>query len=66
MNRKILQLISALALVSTLLPSILFLTGTLNLAQVKTTMLVATLVWFLSTPCWMGKPSEISHEEVIP
>jgi hypothetical protein len=66
MMRIILQAISALALVSTLMPAVLFMTGSLELPQVMTAMLVATVVWFIATPLWMGKPSELPQQEVVP
>ncbi|MHB9076172.1 MAG: hypothetical protein ACYC3X_01625 [Pirellulaceae bacterium] len=40
---------------ATLLPSILFLTGSIGLATCSWLMLVATVVWFTATPFWMGR-----------
>lgn len=60
--RRILQLISWIALIATALPSILFLQGSVDLDGVKRTMLVATIVWFMTTPLWMGrKVNKASH-----
>lgn len=53
--RIILQIISWLALVFVILPSVLFLAGTLKLPQTKIIMLAATIVWFVVTPFWMGR-----------
>ena len=53
--RVLLQTISALALVSTLLPAVLYLDGSLPLPQTKWGMLVSTVVWFVATPLWMGR-----------
>jgi len=53
--RKLLQLISWSALVATILPALLFLAGRVELLQVKQVMLLATAVWFVTTPLWMGK-----------
>jgi len=46
---------SALALVATVLPACLFYAGKLDLPQVKTGMLVATVLWFLTAPFWMER-----------
>ncbi len=53
--RKILQVLSAVALLATILPALLFLSGKMDLTQVKTIMLVATAGWFVVTPTWMGR-----------
>lgn len=53
--RPLLQSISALSLVATILPAILFMSGALALDEVKWIMLLATVVWFVATPLWMGK-----------
>jgi hypothetical protein len=53
--RLIVQIISWLALAATLTPAVLYLAGGLDLAQAKTWMLVATVVWFASVPLWMGR-----------
>jgi hypothetical protein len=53
--RRVTQIVSALALVGTILPPALFLGGRLDLAQVKTWMFAATVVWFAATPFWMER-----------
>lgn len=53
--RTSLQIISLLALVMTVVPSVLFLTGSLELKLVKHLMLASTAVWFAATPFWMDK-----------
>jgi len=54
MIKTIAQIVSWISLGVLLLPSVLFLTGNLSsLEQVKTIMLIATIVWFVSTPLWM-------------
>jgi len=56
MIKQIAQLVSWLCLIVLVLPSVLFLTGKLpSLNQVKLIMLMATIVWFVSTPLWMWK-----------
>ncbi len=47
------QVLSWLALAATLLPSLLFFAGRIDLSQVNTWMLVATIAWFVTTPFWM-------------
>ncbi len=56
--RRILQLLSWLALAGTLLPSCLFLADAIDLDSVKTAMLAATIVWFAVTPWWMQRRTE--------
>ena len=51
--KRIAQLISCLALAATLLPAVLFFAGKLELPAAKLWMLVAALVWFVTTPLWM-------------
>jgi hypothetical protein len=53
--RRILQVVSWLALAATIVPPVLFLTERMELGQMKTWMLAATIVWFAATPLWMGR-----------
>ena len=53
--RTIAQIISWLSLVALTVPSILYLTGSMELDVVKKIMLVASFVWFLSATSWMWK-----------
>ena len=53
--KTILKLVSILALVMTLLPSIVFLAGNIDLPTMKLYMLIATLLWFTLTPLWMER-----------
>ena len=53
--RPILQIVSLLALIVLTLPSIIFLTGRIELDTVKWIMLVATIVWFVAAAGWMWK-----------
>ena len=55
MTRLIAQIISWAALAATIVPAMLYVGGGMGLPQVKTWMLVATAVWFASTPVWMGR-----------
>jgi hypothetical protein len=51
----VVKLISWISLVALIAPAILFLAGRMELDQVKLIMLMATIVWFVSTPLWMWK-----------
>jgi hypothetical protein len=62
--RPLLQIVSLVALVATIAPSILFLVDRITLDQAKWIMLIATLVWFVVTPIWMGRP-KMDEELVI-
>jgi hypothetical protein len=53
--RTVAQIISWLALILTLVPSIVYLAGGLTLDAVKTWMLVGTIVWFVTVPFWMDR-----------
>ena len=49
------QIISWLALATTIIPALMYLTGGIELHRVKLWMLVATVVWFVTVPIWMGR-----------
>ena len=49
------QIVSWLSLILLVLPSVLFLTGTMDLDRVKWIMLIATVVWFAAATPWMWK-----------
>jgi len=51
--KRFAQIISYLALATTLLPALLFFADKLELPVVKLWMLAAALVWFVATPLWM-------------
>lgn len=53
--RTIAQTVSWLACAATLLPSLLFLFGRMDLDAVKPWMVAATVVWFAVTSLWMGR-----------
>lgn len=53
--RKLFPVISIVALIGVIAPPVLFLLGCLELPQVHRYMLIATVVWFVLTPLWMGK-----------
>jgi hypothetical protein len=60
--RRVLQLTSWVALVATIAPPLLFLNGSISLDQTKLAMLIATLVWFVATPLWMGRAPHSDSE----
>ena len=55
MLRRVLQTISWLACVGTVVPAVLFFLDRISLGQVKSSMLVVAVVWFIVTPLWMGR-----------
>lgn len=63
--RRVLQSISGLALIGVVLPPILFLMGRLELDGCNQAMLLATVVWFIVTPFWMGREDVVPHEETV-
>jgi len=64
--RRLLQLISWIALLGTVAPSVLYLAGSMQLPQVKLVMLVSTIAWFVATPFWMGRTPETPSPEDSP
>lgn len=53
--RRVLQTISWIACAGTIVPSLLYLLAAVNLDMTKWLMLLATIVWFIATPLWMGR-----------
>ena len=51
----VLKIVSLVGLLLTIVPAFLVFSGTLQLEQHYTLMLIGTLVWFLSAPFWMLK-----------
>lgn len=47
------KIISWISLIALIAPSILFLAGRVELPQVKSIMLIATVIWFISAYLWM-------------
>lgn len=64
--QTILQLASVFALASTIIPAAFFLFGQVELDQLKWLMFLATIVWFIVTPLWMGRSIDTKDEVVIP
>lgn len=63
--RKLTQTLSWLAIIGTILPSVLYLFNLLALEPCKWAMLVATIVWFVVTPLWMGRETQADEPLVI-
>ncbi|QDT96617.1 hypothetical protein [Gimesia aquarii] len=64
--RRIIQTISWLALAGTFLSPVLFFAGMIDLEQSKRILLLATIIWFVHTPMWMGREPEKPDTATIP
>jgi uncharacterized membrane protein len=53
MKKTIAQYIALLSLVLLIAPSVLLLSGQMELQRVKFIMLIATAIWFVSATVWM-------------
>ncbi|MGC9329023.1 MAG: hypothetical protein ACP5I1_15410 [Candidatus Hinthialibacter sp.] len=51
------KIISMLALLGTIAPSMIYCGGMMSLTMVKWIMLISTIVWFVFTPLWMDNKS---------
>ncbi|HOP97056.1 MAG TPA: hypothetical protein PLK78_06405 [Verrucomicrobiota bacterium] len=49
------QVVSWVSLGAVIIPAVLYLSGTVGLAQVKHVMIAATVLWFAAVPLWMGR-----------
>ena len=56
--KRIMEVISYLALAVLVAAPLLFYMGTVTLELNKTLMLIATVVWFVGALCWMGREKE--------
>ncbi len=56
--RLVLQIISWIALAMTVLPSVVYFSGNMELDRVKWLLILASVVWFVVTPFWMGKKEQ--------
>jgi len=61
--RPILQIVSLLALIALTLPSIIFLSGRIELSMVKWLMLLASIVWFVTATPWMWKDNGAEKQD---
>ena len=53
--KTVARIISILSLIGTITPALLFIAGRIDLAQVKSWMLIWTVAWFVATPIWMDR-----------
>ncbi|TWU03638.1 hypothetical protein [Neorhodopirellula pilleata] len=58
------KLVSLVALGLVTLPSVLYFAGSLSHDMVLTMGLIGTVVWFLTTPWWMGREVGIDADQV--
>lgn len=58
--RLVTQIISWIALAGTIVPALMYLAQKIDLEQATTALNVATVVWFIATPLWMGRKPEAS------
>lgn len=56
--RTIAKIISLVALIGVIAPSIAYLAGSMTLDRVKLWMLICTVVWFITVPLWMDRKEE--------
>ncbi len=61
--RPILKIVSVIALIALILPSILFLAGRMELDTVKWFMIGASIVWFATATPVMWKDNGASQQE---
>jgi hypothetical protein len=64
MGRRIIQIVSWLALAGAIVPSLLYLGGAVDLDQSKRLLLVATIVWFVTAPLWIGREGPKEREVI--
>ena len=53
--KKLLPIISAIGLAFVIVPAVLYLAELTDKPQMKTLMLIGTLLWFGSAPLWIGR-----------
>lgn len=65
--KMITKIIALASLILVIVPSVMFLTGAMQLDKVKVVMLIATVIWFVSAGLWMwkDKSDETPAEEAI-
>ena len=58
MKQCMAKYIALVSLVLLIVPSVLFLMHHMELQTVKTIMLIATIIWFISATLWMWKEND--------
>lgn len=56
--KTLIPIVSALGLSLVIIPACLYLAGFMDKPQVKSLMLIGTLLWFFSAPLWIGRNKE--------
>lgn len=64
MNTTVAKLISFVGLALVLLPCLLSFSEIVSLASVKWCALAGTILWFASSPLWLGRAPEVDDAEV--
>ena len=62
--RNAAKIVSGIALLATIVPSVLFFAGTTEHEAVKIAALAGTILWFLAAPMWMGRERRVDDTEV--
>ena len=57
------RIIALASLIVLIVPSVMFLTGSVELEKVKIVMLIATIIWFVSAALWMWKDEGCEIED---
>jgi len=58
------KIISLLALMTTIIPSVLLFVGAVDHEAVKWIALGGTIAWFIATPLWMGRELPLDADQV--
>ena len=53
--KYLIPIVSALGLALVIIPACLYLAGFMDKPQVKSLMLIGTMLWFFSAPLWIGR-----------
>ena len=64
MPHHLAKIVSLIALLAVIIPSILCFMGSMELDTVKQTALIGTIIWFIATPMWMSDKPHIDDQEV--
>ncbi|EMI41886.1 hypothetical protein [Rhodopirellula sp. SWK7] len=59
-----LKVASLIGLVFVTVPSVIYFAGGMGHSAVKTTALIGTIIWFASTPLWMGREIPVDADNV--
>ncbi len=65
MKSIILKFVSYLALVGTIIPSLLVFMGNMNLQTNKNIMTISMIIWFATVPFWINKKIDEKEEAEV-